>query len=212
MKTLLFDLDGTLVNSIPLWIEANVQSLKTRGATMDSQTFLIVFYQPGLHHSGILEKCGLPTVDNEAFYTQRNDFFTTLLEEKIEWLGNAGDVLKQCAQKTALGLMTGATTRSVKAIDKRLHLSDVFQEIVTYDDTGTRMKPDPYGLELIIQRLGVDATSCVYIGDQLVDVLASQAAGMTSCLIPTQDTAHDALDKADMVLANIEGVLQFLED
>ena len=206
MQALLFDLDGTLVDSIPLWIAANLQTLKGRGVEMTEQKFLTDFYQLGYHYHGILEKCGLAGENGQKFYQERNKLFEQLLQKKVEWLGEAGAVLKQCGKKVPLGLLTGAKRRAIEAMDVRLHFSNLFTEIITYDDTGDRMKPDPYGLLLLTERLTVDPRECVYVGDQYVDVQAAHSANMKCWLIPTNNTPTQTLAEADVILKSISDI------
>ncbi|MEI8230652.1 MAG: HAD family phosphatase [Candidatus Peregrinibacteria bacterium] len=203
MHALLLDLDGTLIDSFPLWAAANLHMLELRGISLTEQKFLTDFYQPGLHHHGILEKCGLPTDDAEKFYQERNQLYTRYLAERIEWMDDAGAVLERCKEILPLGLMSGTTRKDIEAIDRRLHLSSLFQEIVTFDDTGKRMKPDPYGLLLLTEKLGVDPKECAYVGDQYVDVQAARDAGMECWLLQTPNTPAQAIKEADLLLASI---------
>ena len=203
MKALLFDLDGTLVDSIPLWIAANLEELKKRGVTISTQQFLTDFYHHGLHYHGIVEKCGFPLEQADQYYRDRNARFETFLREKVEWLDDAGTMLKKCAKKLPLGLLTGASRRAIEAMDVRLQLLSLFTVIITYDETGLRMKPDPYGLFLLTEKLKVNPHDCAYVGDQYVDVQAARAAGMQSWLIPTENTPPNAAAEADLVLQSI---------
>ena len=57
-------------------------------------------------------------------------------------------------------------------------------------------KPNPEPLLLALQKLGVSADSCVYIGDAVVDVLAAKAAGMASIAV-----TWGAGDRADLLAA-----------
>lgn len=206
VKALLFDLDGTLIDSFPLWVAANLHALHERGIVINEQTFLTDYYQLGLHHHGILEKCGLPTEDAPRFYRERNALYTRYLEEKITWMGDAGTVLQHCAEHVPLGLMTGTTRRDIEAIDRRLPLSTLFRKIITFDDTGDRMKPDPYGLLLLAKKLSVDPRECVYIGDQIVDIEAARSAQMPCWLLHTKHTPDAAVAKADVVLQSIADI------
>ena len=54
--------------------------------------------------------------------------------------------------------------------------------LVAMEDTAVH-KPNPEPLLLALQRLGVRATDCVYIGDAVVDVQAAKAAGMASIAV-----------------------------
>jgi N-acetyl-D-muramate 6-phosphate phosphatase len=211
MQALLFDLDGTLVDSVPLWIEANLRALRARDVVMDEQTFLTTIYQHGMHYHGILEQCGVSTEGADQFYQERNDLFDMLLRQKAQWIGDAETALQECAKQVPLGLMTGSARRFIDAMDSRLHLSKLFRALVTYDDTGVKMKPDPYGLLLLAETIGIDPTDCVYVGDQLVDVQGARAAGMKSCLIPSTYTPKGTEHEADIVLHNIGEIISLLD-
>ncbi len=212
MKALLFDLDGTLVDTIPLWIEANIRALKDLRYTMDSETFLHEFYQKGLHFRGILEQCGLDPKHGKSFYSQRDNLYVGLLKENVEWIGNAGEVLTKCAAKIPLGLMTGSRRSFIDALEPKLKLSRLFKTIITYDDTGERMKPNPYGLLLLTKKMIVEPQSCLYVGDQDVDAKAARAVGMMCCIIPRNETPKEAAIEADIVLKNIDDVVRIVEE
>lgn len=210
VKALLFDLDGTLVDSYSLWLEANLQALQAWDFRMDEQTFVQEIYLEGLHYHGILEKCGLSTERSAQFYRERDDLYEALLRKKAQWIGSAEMTLKQCATKLPLGLMTGSASSYIAALDTRLHLSKIFSALVTYDDTGLKMKPNPYGLFLLAEKLGVDPFNCTYVGNEHEDIEAAHAAGMKSFLLSTKDTPENAVDAADVVLQQIEDILEYV--
>jgi HAD superfamily hydrolase (TIGR01509 family) len=203
-STLLFDLDGTLVETIPFWLDANVQALAERGVTMDAETFLNDYYHQGLHFHGVLEHAGAPTDHAEQWYEQRNTRYAETLRHHATWLPDAEETLRRLSAAGPLGLMTGSKRLFVDAIDDRLGLSSIFHVIVTQDDTGMRMKPDPYGLHLLADAMGADAAHCLYVGDQRVDLQAARAAGMRSCLLRGTHTQTDITpEEADIVLQDI---------
>lgn len=208
MKALLFDLDGTLVDSIPTWVDANIRMLKEFGCSMEYETFLKDYYQKGLHFKGILEKCGLDPKIDSRFYPQRDDLYIELLGKNVEWIGEAGEVLKKCAEKLPLGLMTGSRRSFIDALEPKLRLSHLFKAIITYEDTGEKMKPDPYGLLLLAQGMNVEPKDCLYVGDQPVDPKAAHNAGMQSCLIPFRETPKGAEAEADYVIASLGDLLK----
>lgn len=209
-KAILFDLDGTLVDSVPLWIEANIHTLKSFGVTMEPENFLKEIYHAGLHYRGILEHCGIDTKHAERFYSDRNDLFAELLRKNVRWIGDAERTLRQCAALAPLGMLTAAKLRFIEAMDERLTLSSLFSAIITADDTMQHMKPDPYGLLLLTERLKVAPEHCIYVGDQGVDVEAAKKAGMLCCLLNRVETPQGAEKDATMVIDKIEDLLPLL--
>ena len=206
-QAILFDLDGTLVDSIPFWIEANLRALEPLNVRMDADAFLKNFYHAGLHYEGILEKCAVSTEQNERFYRDRDDRFDDLLRKKVEWIGKAEKTLQHCKAHALLGMMTGSKRRFINAMDARLHLSSLFTAIVTRDDTGIKMKPDPYGLLLLAKQIGIAPQDCLYVGDQHVDVQAAKNAKMSVCLLERTETPEGAAKGADFVIRKIEGLV-----
>ena len=194
-------------DSIPLWISVNVKALHRLGFSMNERTFLKEYYFDGLHHAGILEKCGLPVSNAKQFYEERNRLYEESLRREAIWLPDAEDVLKHCAKRRPLGMLTGSRRAFIDAINDRLHLSTFFQAIVTYDETLERQKPDPFGLQLLSRKLNVPSQQCLYIGDQRVDVTAAHAAGMKVCLIRRKETPAGAEEGADFVIRTIGEVI-----
>jgi pyrophosphatase PpaX len=78
--------------------------------------------------------------------------------------------------------------------------------LVAMEDTDAH-KPDPEPLLLALQRLGVRAADCVYIGDAVVDVLAARAAGMASIAVTWGAGEH-----ADLMAAGPLAVVDTMEE
>lgn len=210
MKALLFDLDGTLVDTIPLWVEANCAALADFGVEMSHEDFLQDYYHAYLHFHGILEKAGVDPSLNEEFYRNRNSRYVEILHDGVEWIDGAKHVLDAVSQMYPLGLMTGSTRRFVEAKSHRLNLLSYFQALVTQDDMRDRMKPDPYGLELICQNMQIDPADALYIGDQNIDTEAAHAIGMASTIIPRGESKEGTGEGAEYVFESIEGILSIL--
>jgi HAD superfamily hydrolase (TIGR01509 family) len=77
-----------------------------------------------------------------------------------------------------LGICTASQGESFRPLE-RAGLMEYFEEIVTARDV-TRRKPDPEGILLCMERMGIEPGETVYIGDTVADVLASHAAGLYS--------------------------------
>lgn len=209
-KAILFDLDGTLVDSIPLWLDANVRTLESLGVSVTPDDFLKDLYHAGLHYQGILEHFGITPEQGKNFYENRNDLFDHLLHKNIQWLGKAEETLKQCAAKVPLGMQTGAKMDFIDAMDAKLNLSSFFSAIVTADDTMQKMKPDPYGLLLLTKSLNVTPKDCIYVGDQGIDVQAAKNAGMPFYLLKRTETPEGAEKDATVVIEKIEDLVKIL--
>jgi phosphoglycolate phosphatase-like HAD superfamily hydrolase len=75
-----------------------------------------------------------------------------------------------------LGIVTGSAGGSLQRLEDE-GLLGLFGAVVTGRDVA-RVKPDPAGLLLCAERLGIEPAEAVYVGDTPLDVRASLAAGM----------------------------------
>ena len=67
--------------------------------------------------------------------------------------------------------------------------------------TATRLKPDPYLVQAAVERLGVDAGRCVFVGDSVTDVEAGRAAGVQVIgLAKTPQRGQELLDAGAVAL------------
>ena len=118
------------------------------------------------------------------------------VEELLKDLGASGATIGVVTSKRHVSAMN---TLRAAGLDGHLPL------LVAMEDTDVH-KPDPEPLLLAMQRLGVKAGDCVYIGDAVVDVLAAKAAGMASIAV-----TWGAGDRADLMAAGPLAVVDTMD-
>jgi 2-phosphoglycolate phosphatase len=79
--------------------------------------------------------------------------------------------------RVPIGVMTGKGRDTADITLAKLGWTNLFSSVVTGDEI-TRAKPDPQGLLLVAQQLGIEPASCLYVGDAPADIRAGKAAGM----------------------------------
>jgi HAD superfamily hydrolase (TIGR01509 family) len=207
ISAVIFDLDGTLVNTVHLWARAYVDSLSDIGVDMSEEEFIENLYSKASHLHATLAGIGkLEAVD--AFRTNRDSRYISALQETAIWLPGVENVLKALQDKTRLSIATGSHRSYVEALDTKLGLSKYVEMIITCDDIPAyRSKPEPDLLLLTAERMGLAPQECIYIGDQMFDVAAAKAANMPCWIIPNSSTPNEATMKADRVLQSFEELL-----
>jgi HAD superfamily hydrolase (TIGR01509 family) len=199
-RALLLDLDGTLVDSIPCWIDAYRETLAAYGAPMTRPAFIESIYQRTEPLERVIATLGLDVAYAE-FRAARDRRYLAYLGTRVAWLPGAEALLAGAARP--LGVVTTSWRMYVEAIDSHLDLHGRIDTLVDLEDAGDRPKPDGYPLQLAAERLGVDPIRCVYVGDQAHDMRAARHAGMEGWLVARPETPAAAYELADRVLSDL---------
>lgn len=175
LRAVLFDLDGTLIATKSLYVEAYrvaVQRYVSEDMTHDDILALRPTSELGFLRAvvgdGDLDAC------LEAFYAAYRSLHPELFEGIYQGIPALLDTIRGAGIK--LGIVTGKSRRSW-AITSALVTLGSFDALV-FDDDVRAPKPDPHGLELAIEALGVEPGETVYVGDTRSDLLAARAAGI----------------------------------
>lgn len=214
IQAILFDLDGTLVDSAPD-LGAAVDKMRTdRGMT----SLPYEAYRPvaGAGARGMLEVgFGLVPEDDE-FPAMREEFFVnyenrmtlnTVIFPGIE-------VLIHKIQQKGLkwGVVTNKAERFTLPLTRSMPLFATAQTIVS-GDTTAHLKPHPASLLEAAKQLGVPPPQCLYIGDDERDIVAGRAAGMfvVAAAYGYLGASADISNwKADLLIKSPDELLKFL--
>jgi pyrophosphatase PpaX len=178
-RCVVFDLDGTLANTIPLIIASYDHALWTILKTHPDpdeargwigQTLYGTFSARYPDHA-------------EALITAYIEFNLARLDEMTQPYDGLSELLTELAAAgVSLGVATSKRRPSAEATLRAVGLDGLIPVTVGMEDTLAH-KPDPAPLLLAVERLGHSPAESVYIGDAVVDVLAAQAAGMDAVAV-----------------------------
>jgi pyrophosphatase PpaX len=170
----LFDLDGTLIDSGPIILESMQHAVRTvLGHEIPREKLSLT-----IGGQGIVAQ--MQAIDAERAeelleaYKEHNDG----LHETLEAFDDLLALLPQLrAEGRRLGIVTAKRHRTVAlALDRFPPLRDDFETVVAHEDT-EHHKPDPDPVLLAIERLGGTPEGAAYIGDSPFDIRAAKAAG-----------------------------------
>lgn len=176
MKPLiLFDLDGTLVDSAPGLVDA-VNRLRQR-RHLEPLPYTTVRPFAGMGARGLL-KIGLDMPDTDPLFEETKKEFLDDYEahctENIETFAGINELLSRIEkQDWQWGIVTNKFECFAKPILEKLELYDRAAVVVCGDAT-MKLKPHPDNLIVALQKTAREATECVYVGDDIRD---AQAAG-----------------------------------
>lgn len=177
-KAVIFDLDGTLVNSLnDLADSVNIVLASYNLPTHDVESYK---YRVGNGIRKLMQR-SLPDDKQDlldealekfkAVYARHNMDKTRPYESITELLE------KLCAQNIKLGVCTNKHDEAAKVIIKALFGEDIFDEIIG-DKQGLKRKPDPGKVLAMAQNWNLQPQEIAYLGDSGVDMQTAVNAGM----------------------------------
>ena len=175
-ETVLFDLDGTLIDTGPIILASFRHATETvLGRVIPDEVLLA-----GVGGSGLREQ--MRALDGDRadelvrVYTEHN----VPLQEQVDAFPGIREVLERLSERhVRMAVVTAKRRRTVERAFEAIPIGHYFEALVTVEDTD-RHKPDPEPLLLALERVGHHAGPAAYVGDSPFDVRAAKAAGLTA--------------------------------
>jgi HAD superfamily hydrolase (TIGR01509 family) len=197
MRALIFDLDGTLVDTVYAHIFAWQRALAEAGMAIEGwRIHRKIGMSGGLFTRAVARELEreLSPAEAKALQRRHGELFTKLLPERRPLPGAVELIQFLRANKIIFGI---ATSGQRPEIDASLDILDVGDEtVVVQREDVARAKPEPDLFLACQQRLGVSVSDCYVIGDAVWDLLAARRAGMLSIGLLSGGYGEDELSQA----------------
>ena len=179
VKAVLFDLDGTLIDSAPDLGAAADMLRVARG--MPSLPVDAYRHMAGAGARGMLKVGFGMTPEHPDFPALREEFFDNyearIHENTYQFDGVQQLVEALVARAMPWGVVTNKATRFTSLIVERMPLFATAGAVVS-GDTTPHSKPHPEPLLEAARRIQIDPAQCIYVGDDERDIVGGKAAGM----------------------------------
>ena len=200
-KAAIFDLDGVIVNTVPLHFKAWHRMFKEYGKE-------ITFEDYKQKVDGIPRVAGAKAILTElteeeiikAGDKKQNYFLEYLEKEGIPIYDTTVDLVK-VLKKSALKMAVISSSKNCLSILKKTNLDHLFDVIITGNDV-TKGKPDPQAFFMAAEKVSVKPAECVVFEDAVLGVEAAKRAGMKCIGIDRYDKP-ERLNKADLVVSDL---------
>ena len=197
MRALIFDLDGTLVDTVYAHVFAWQRALAEAGMPIDGwRIHRRIGMSGGLFARAVAREVGRPLDDAEIQAVQRRhgQIFRELLPERRA-LPGAVELLSELRERDIVhGIATSGRRPEIDASLEVLHIGPE-TTIVQRGDV-RRAKPEPDLFLECARRLGAEPAECYVIGDAVWDLLAARRAGMLSVGVLSGGYGEDELTRA----------------
>jgi phosphoglycolate phosphatase len=169
----IFDLDGTLIDSVGDIADALNQTLGTKHSDRDVASWVGEGVRQLLERAGVTRDFDAVAKEYRAAYYRRPIARTSI------YLGVKETLAKLSVDK---GVATNKPGQLARTICERLGLAGEFVAILGEDDVGAR-KPDPLIVEILRGKSGASRARTLYVGDSHVDAETAQAARVDFCFV-----------------------------
>ena len=208
----LWDMDGTLVNTEPYWISAETELIEAHGGSWTHEEALQLVGS-GLYASALIIKAkGVTLSPEEIIDTLTDRVMAQLVEFGIPWRPGARELLLELREQgIPTALVTMSIGRMAHHVAERLGFVG-FDAVVSGDDVA-EAKPHPEAYLRGAELLGVDPADCISIEDSEPGIRSAAAAGTIVVGVPfmvdlPQDVAHTLWPTLqDRTVADLAGLM-----
>ena len=213
IKAVIFDMDGVLIDSEPLWRKAMIEGFASIGVLITE------------------EDCKKTTGNRlkevvEYWFEKLNilDFLPTEIEHRIinmlvKLINNEGkaisgviEVINFCKNKNIkIGLATSSSNQLMEAVLEKLNLKNTFKSSISAENMEYG-KPHPEVFLSCASQLQISPLECIVIEDSINGVIAAKAAFMRVIALPEQENINNhKFSIADYKLNNMQEVLKLFK-
>lgn len=203
----IFDFDGVIVDTEPIYWDAMQKIAKRRGKEVTLELKKRVMGTGGIISMGIMkESLGL-SESPEELLEERGKIYRKLLHKRgakpMPGLFNAIDIVNKLKFRKAI-----ASSSRLEWIDfalRELNLVNEFPIIAYYEEV-KKGKPAPDVFILALKKLELPANRCVVLEDTVVGVESAKGAKIKCIAIPNQYNRDMDFSKADIVIRSLEQI------
>ncbi|MBN2042559.1 MAG: HAD family phosphatase [Candidatus Aenigmarchaeota archaeon] len=201
IRAIIFDMDGLLIDSEPVYAEAYSHAFAVFGHTLTREEFYDYWTSGGGSVEKYVKERGLD-LDPEKVREEKRKWYENNHAKLLKPMKGA----KECVERMdgfAMAICSVSRREEVLKALRIIGIENKFDVIIVNEDVEKR-KPDPEGFLVAAKRLGFPPRECVVIEDAEKGVIAGNVAGMKVIAVPSEYTKDKDFSKADLVLESLD--------
>ncbi|HEY0258579.1 MAG TPA: HAD family hydrolase [Lacisediminihabitans sp.] len=187
----LWDMDGTLIDSEPYWMSSETELVESFGGVWRHEDAVTLVGAGLLHSAAVLRGRGVDLSDQEIIQ-RLTDRVLEQIEAAVPWRPGARKLLAELGEA---GIPTALVTMSIRRMADSINAAlpaGSFTRIVAGDEV-THAKPHPAAYLRAAELLGVEASRCIAIEDSTTGLASAVASGAVCIGVPLHVPLEDSL-------------------
>jgi len=208
--TILFDLDGTVIDSTEAILESFSIALKEHqfNNVSESKVKSLIGYPLSI----MFEQVGVKKEDVGNYILTYKNHYRSIANQKTLLLPRAKDAVSMAAEIATLGVVTTKTGRYSKDILNHLGIGHHFKTVIGFEDV-KNPKPHPEPIEKAVADLKADKKRTWMIGDTHMDILSARSANVGYIAVSSgYESADSLLKHAEIVKNDIFDAIEYLKN
>jgi len=174
---ILFDLDGTLIDSTEAILESFSVAFKTFGERVPDDA--LIKAEIGHPLDAMFSTLGVGKEEVDAYVHAYKMHYREISRAKTVLLPEAREAVELAAKNATLGVVTTKTAKYSIELLEHMGLMSYFEVLIGREDV-TNPKPDPEPIQKALTKLPSDTSDIWMVGDTCMDMLAAKAANVGS--------------------------------
>ena len=207
-KFILFDNDGVLVETEPLYFEANVKALKELGIEVTFDRYMKIMAKGGTAWELALEAgISQELIDTKRF--QRDIYYQEFIKTRNIEIPNVKEILKELSKKYKMAIITTSRRVDFELIHKNSGITDFMEFVLCVEDyPRAKPYPDPYLAGL--NKFDASKNETIVVEDSQRGLTSAFNAGIDCVIVKNEFTLTHNFSNASYRINTLEELINIL--